>query len=45
MMPIAITDAAKIISGGMVQMNNLFYGASLLITYGSHEFLKESQIT
>lgn len=32
-MPIAITDAAKIISGGMVQMDNLFYGASLLSNY------------
>lgn len=32
-MPIAITDAAKIISGGMVNMDNLFYGASLLSNY------------
>ena len=32
-MPIAITDAAKIISGGMVEMDNLFYGASLLSNY------------
>jgi len=32
-MPIAISDSAKIISGGMVQMENLFYGASLLSNY------------